>query len=296
MKGYLAIVALLISFAASAQSVQDTFHVYFDLNDTSLDVNAMEDIAALSLRKDASATDTLTIMGYADMLGKDDHNNWLSNARAQRVKDVLIRNGVQKATITMCIGRGAIKRDTVAPKEGFQSDRRVDIIAQKGIIIKKRVPVYVTQGKPFVPDTFEHAKKGDLFLLSKVFFKVNRHTYEKSSEDELNVLYNVLAKNVHTRIRIEGHVCCVPLGKDAEDWDIPKDLAREDLRIEENTLPRYTLSENRAWKVRNYLIKKGINPDRISFTGYGSNRPAFKDNTPEARAKNMRVEVRITQL
>jgi len=274
---------------------QDTFHVYFALNDTTLDNEALEQLSTLSLRKDATSTDTLIIMGYADMLGKDQHNNQLSTMRAQNVKDRLMTQGVSKTAFKLCIGKGAIKRDTVAPKEGFQTDRRVDIIAPKGMVIKKRVPTYVKRGVPFTPDSFERSKKGDLFVLQKVQFVANRHKYVGESEKELDELCAILKKNTSTYIRIEGHVCCIPTGHDADDWDIPKELTKEDLRIEENTLSRFDLSRNRAWKVRNYLIKKGINPERITFTGYGSNRPAFKEDTREGREKNMRVEVRITQ-
>jgi outer membrane protein OmpA-like peptidoglycan-associated protein len=54
------------------------------------------------------------------------------------------------------------------------------------------------------------------------------------------------------------------------------------------------LSENRANSVRDYLIKKGIAPDRITIIGYGRTKPAIYEATPnevntdEAKA-NMRV-------
>jgi outer membrane protein OmpA-like peptidoglycan-associated protein len=288
------ILTLLLQLNASAQQ-QDTFHIYFALNDTSLNDEALEQVSALSLNKSATETDTLLLMGYADMLGKDPHNEWLSTMRAQRVRERLIAQGISKTAFKLCIGKGAIKRDTVPGKEGIQEDRRVDIIAPRGIIIKKRVPTYVKKGKPFNPDSFSHAKRGDLFLLAKVQFVVNRHTYVKGSEEELDELYKILAQNPQMHVRIEGHVCCVPFGTDAEDWDVGKDLTKDELRIEENRLDRRLLSHNRAWKVRDYLIKKGINHDRITYTGYGSTRPAFKEDSPENRTKNMRVEVRITQ-
>lgn len=54
------------------------------------------------------------------------------------------------------------------------------------------------------------------------------------------------------------------------------------------------LSERRANAVRNYLIEKGIAPERITTIGYGRTRPALFEvspgdiNTKEAKA-NMRV-------
>jgi len=288
-------ITLLLLCSLSFAQQQDTFHIYFALDDTTLDNDALEQISMLSLKSSTSTTDTLIIMGYADMLGKNQHNIWLSNMRARCVKERLISQGVSTAAFRLCVGKGAVLHDTMPGKEGIREDRRVDIIAPHGIIVKKRVPTYVKKGKPFTPDSFTNAKKGDLFLLTKVYFKVNRHTYEQGAEAELDQLYNILVQNPHTYVRIEGHVCCVPVGNDAEDWDVSKELTSEDLRIEENRLDRRRLSENRAWKVRNYLIKKGIAAQRISYLGYGSNRPAYKEDSPENRSRNMRVEVRVMQ-
>jgi len=53
------------------------------------------------------------------------------------------------------------------------------------------------------------------------------------------------------------------------------------------------LSENRAQSVRNYLIKKGINKERITAVGYGETQPVADNGTEEGRQKNRRTEVRI---
>jgi outer membrane protein OmpA-like peptidoglycan-associated protein len=53
------------------------------------------------------------------------------------------------------------------------------------------------------------------------------------------------------------------------------------------------LSINRAKSVNNWLINKGINSARLSFTGFGKSRPIFSENDEEHRALNRRVEVRI---
>lgn len=54
------------------------------------------------------------------------------------------------------------------------------------------------------------------------------------------------------------------------------------------------LSENRAKAVADYLLKNGIEGERIRFQGFGSQRP-LRDNTTNAgRRINRRVEFRIT--
>jgi len=54
------------------------------------------------------------------------------------------------------------------------------------------------------------------------------------------------------------------------------------------------LSEKRASAVRNYLIEKGIDHERISSNGYGDTLPVASNKTPAQRAKNRRVEFVVT--
>jgi outer membrane protein OmpA-like peptidoglycan-associated protein len=53
------------------------------------------------------------------------------------------------------------------------------------------------------------------------------------------------------------------------------------------------LSLNRATAVRNYLVSRGVNADRISAVGMGSTRAITDNKTPENRANNRRVEIII---
>jgi outer membrane protein OmpA-like peptidoglycan-associated protein len=53
------------------------------------------------------------------------------------------------------------------------------------------------------------------------------------------------------------------------------------------------LSEKRAQAVRDYLVQAGIGPEIIATKGFGKTKPLVAGKTPEARAKNRRVEVEI---
>ena len=53
------------------------------------------------------------------------------------------------------------------------------------------------------------------------------------------------------------------------------------------------LSENRARAVVNYLVGKGVDPNRLTARGFGENQPAALNNTKEGRQKNRRVEVKF---
>ena len=51
------------------------------------------------------------------------------------------------------------------------------------------------------------------------------------------------------------------------------------------------LSQQRAESVRQYLISKGIEPERIRAAGFGSSSPIADNRTAAGRAQNRRIEV-----
>jgi outer membrane protein OmpA-like peptidoglycan-associated protein len=55
------------------------------------------------------------------------------------------------------------------------------------------------------------------------------------------------------------------------------------------------LSQRRAQSVRDYLVTRGIAPDRITAQGFGLNNPIADNATPEGRANNRRVEIVVSQ-
>ena len=53
------------------------------------------------------------------------------------------------------------------------------------------------------------------------------------------------------------------------------------------------LSHNRANSVMQYILSKGISPERVSFKGYGETVPVATNETDEGRQLNRRVEFKI---
>ena len=78
-------------------------------------------------------------------------------------------------------------------------------------------------------------------------------------------------------LQIEGHTDSLPVKKGQTYRD------------------NWELSTKRALSVLRFLIKQGIDPNRLSASGYGSFQPIDKKNTKSARMKNRRIEMKITQ-
>lgn len=53
------------------------------------------------------------------------------------------------------------------------------------------------------------------------------------------------------------------------------------------------LSERRSRAVADFLVSKGLDPNRIQVVGYGQSRPIATNKTPEGREQNRRVELHI---
>jgi outer membrane protein OmpA-like peptidoglycan-associated protein len=110
-------------------------------------------------------------------------------------------------------------------------------------------------------------------LPEQIQFETGKATILSRSEALLDRIADKIKANANVkRIRIEGHTDDVGTGKKNQE-----------------------LSQQRAESVRDYLIKKGIEADRLQAVGYGNSRPIDKRKTAEARAKNRRVEFIIVE-
>lgn len=91
------------------------------------------------------------------------------------------------------------------------------------------------------------------------------------SFEELDRLGRLLQNNPDINIEIAGHT---------------DDVGGEDTNL--------ALSEARAEAVYNYLVEKsGIAPDRLSYVGYGENKPVADNGSETGRSLNRRTEFRV---
>lgn len=110
------------------------------------------------------------------------------------------------------------------------------------------------------------------FELDKVYFNLGDDQILPESHEQLNTLADYLQANPNLKIQIEGHT------DNQGDPDLNKKL-----------------SLSRAFNVRQYLVSKGINANRILFVGLGATKPLNNNNSEEERKKNRRVEYRIIE-
>ncbi|MBX2915230.1 MAG: OmpA family protein [Cyclobacteriaceae bacterium] len=113
---------------------------------------------------------------------------------------------------------------------------------------------------------------GESVLLNNVFFQQGRPTLKSESFPELDRLVQIMQDNPTVKIELGGHTDNVG--------------NKEALRI---------LSENRVKAVKDYLVLKGVNKDRIAGKGYGGDIPVVPNTTEANRQRNRRVEFKIVK-
>jgi outer membrane protein OmpA-like peptidoglycan-associated protein/tetratricopeptide (TPR) repeat protein len=114
---------------------------------------------------------------------------------------------------------------------------------------------------------------GVVSVLRNIYFDFDKATFRTESYTELNKLERMMAENPNIKVEIAGHTDNI--GTAAYNMQ---------------------LSQRRAEAVKDYLVKKGIDPRRITAKGYGKTRPlASNDDEKEGRELNRRVEFRVIE-
>ncbi|OHD58527.1 MAG: hypothetical protein A2014_07345 [Spirochaetes bacterium GWF1_49_6] len=111
---------------------------------------------------------------------------------------------------------------------------------------------------------------GIIVNMGQILFDIDKASLKPESMIVLDKLAEVLRKYPLLDIQVSGHTDITG----NEKWNM-------------------TLSELRAKTVADYLVSKGISPERISYTGCGSSKPIAPNNTEEGRMLNRRVEIKI---
>jgi len=112
--------------------------------------------------------------------------------------------------------------------------------------------------------------KGTTFVLNNIFFDTGKWELREKSKTELNELIRFMQDNPQVRGEISGHTDNVGEKKANQE-----------------------LSLKRAKSVYDYLVQNGIEPQRLTYKGYGDTQPAAPNDTEENRQRNRRIEFKI---
>ncbi len=118
-----------------------------------------------------------------------------------------------------------------------------------------------------------YAKDGKIILQVRgtILFTSGSAEFNEPAIPILNEIVNIIQSYPEYNVNIKGHTDDVPI----ETPEFPSN---------------WELSAIRATTVLKYLINGGINPHRLTATGYGELLPLVPNDSPEHRAANRRVE------
>jgi outer membrane protein OmpA-like peptidoglycan-associated protein len=270
---------------AFGQKKTDTLRLYFNINEiTSVQNNLKLDSALKAIDKRSM---DVAVYGYADFLSNNKYNIFLSQKRADNVKQYLLDNAAyNQINIYACEGRGEKYSKDNGNSKGDMTQRRVDIYFEPVVTLnvsddKLETPKQKDSFPPVSTDSkIENLVIGQSLALEGLSFEPGRHFILKESVPVLQKLLTALNENTKLRIEIQGHVCCTLNGADGMDLD-----TRE-----------MKLSENRAKAIYDYLVGKGINRNRLSYKGFGRTKPKVEIETnSEQEQLNRRVEIMIIE-
>jgi len=135
-------------------------------------------------------------------------------------------------------------------------------------MIIKHIPKQVI--KEVIVERYIAAVSEDRLVLVGVNFDFDKSTLLPESYPVLNKAVILLEDNPTVNVEIEGYT----------DFIGTKVYNKE-------------LSVERAEKVKEYLVLKGIDKKRLSTIGYGKGNPVANNETEEGRALNRRIVFRI---
>jgi outer membrane protein OmpA-like peptidoglycan-associated protein len=215
----------------------------------------------------------ISIYGFTDDRGTDNYNLNLSQNRAEAIKQIFSRFGVDDNLISNVDGKGEVLLRIVS-SENLNIIRGLNRKVEINIEYPKNEEIKEEENKStnFLSGDLS---VGDKITLDNILFKTGYSSLENESIEVLEGVASDLLKRKDIYFTIQGHVCCTKNSRDA---------------IDKRTGKR-NLSMARAKYIYNYLIKKGVKRNRMRYVGLRNKYPLGG-----ATKYDRRVEIKITYI
>lgn len=113
---------------------------------------------------------------------------------------------------------------------------------------------------------------GEHIRINNIFFEHNSFVLKPESYHDLQKVADLLKEYTQMKIEIGGHT---------DSWG-------------SNSLNQ-KLSEDRAKSVQEYITAQGVSQERVTYKGYGEEKPIESNRTEKGRSQNRRVEFTIIE-
>ena len=121
-------------------------------------------------------------------------------------------------------------------------------------------------------DTMNYNQLQEELKRGRVLFDFGRSDLRSDAYFKLDVTVQLMKRNPNMKIEVGGNTDAIGV-----------------------SVRNQKQSQERAESVKNYLISKGINSDRIIAKGYSNTRPVASNTTDEGRQLNRRVDIIIVE-
>jgi OmpA-OmpF porin, OOP family len=157
-----------------------------------------------------------------------------------------------------------------------------DVAARLGPMVQRALPggLQITvpergvEGRllAFIDDPARAVDRDTWFEFDRLTFETGSAVLGPSSRDQLQAVAEILKTHPRLRLKIGGYT---------------DDVGAPALNLR--------LSEARAAGVRAGIIALGVAPERLESEGYGEQHPVADNATPQGRARNRRIAMRVLE-
>ena len=200
--------------------------------------------------------------------------------------------------VSLLDGEGELMQDFVTGTDGkfffrVYENEEYELVGETDGYLVKRQP-YTTMGKAIDPKTLtqlvtnvtldttivlEKMELNKIFVLENIYYDLDSANIRPDAARELDKLVQILIDNPEIIIELSSHTDSIA-------------------SVEYNL----NLSQRRAQSAVNYMIQRGISPDRMVAKGYGELMPVARNTNPDGtdnpvgRQRNRRTEFKILEI